>query len=143
MAFTGSAYNEKMTPDIARVQHFIRSTLGCGCPEEVLQWIECSQTETVPEHGLLLTRIDVGGRLLVYVVAGDVLPETAAEALPALLAAGLAERERAGFNRLRLVVAGDDPDAIRPLAECAFADSAPHDDRVHLHVVAIDDLPFG
>jgi hypothetical protein len=139
----GSAYNETMTPDLARVQHFIRTTLGCGCPEEVLQWIECSQSEAVPEHGLRLTRIDVGGRLLVYVVAGDVSPETAADALPALLAAGLAERQRAGFNRLRLVVAGEEPDAIRPLAERAFTASAPPDGRVHLHVVAVHELPFG
>jgi len=132
-----------MTPDLARVQHFIRTTLGCGCPEEVLQWIECSQSEAVPEHGLRLTRIDVGGRLLVYVVAGDVSPETAADALPALLAAGLAERQRAGFNRLRLVVAGEEPDAIRPLAERSFTASAPPDGRVHLHVVAVHELPFG
>jgi hypothetical protein len=132
-----------MTPDLARVQHFIRTTLGCGCPKEVLQWIECSHSEAVPEHGLRLTRIDVGGRLLVYVITGEVAPETAADALPALLAAGLAERQRTGFNRLRLVVAVDDPEAIRPVAERAFAAAAPHDDRVHLHVVAVDELPFG
>ncbi len=89
----------------------------------MLQWIECSRSEPVPEHSLLLTRIDVGGRLLVYVVEGEEAPETAANALPALMAAGLAERQRAGFNRLRLVVASNDPDAIRPHAEtriCGF-----------------------
>jgi hypothetical protein len=132
-----------MIPDLARMQHFIRSTLGCGCPEEVLRWIECSRSEPVPEHSLLLTRIDVGGRLLVYVVEGEEAPETAANALPALLAAGLAERQRAGFNRLRLVVASHDPDAIRPHAERVFADSAPRDENIHLHVVAVTELPFG
>ncbi len=132
-----------MTPDLARMQHFIRSTLGCGCPEEVLQWIECSRSEPVPEHALRLTRIDVGGRLLVYVVEGEEAPETAVNALPALMAAGLAERRRAGFNRLRLVVASDDPDAIRPHAERVFAASAPRDENIHLHVLAVDELPFG
>jgi hypothetical protein len=131
-----------MTHDLERMQHFIRETLGCGCPEEVLQWIECSHSQPVPEHSLLLTRIDVGGRLLVYVVEGDEAPESAVEALPALVAAGLAERDRAGFNRLRLVVASDDPETIGPLAERAFADSAPQDDRIHLHVVAGGELPF-
>jgi hypothetical protein len=131
-----------MTSDLERMQRFIRSTLGCACPEEVLQWIECSHSRPVAEHGLCLTRIDVGGRLLVYVVTGAVAPETAADALPGLLAAGLAERQRSGFNRLRLVVAGDDPEAIRPLAERAFAASVPHDDHVHLHVVADHELPF-
>jgi hypothetical protein len=132
-----------MTPDLTRMQHFIRSTLGCGCPEEVLQWIECSRSEPVPEHTLRLTRIDVGGRLLVYVVEGEEAPETAVNALPALMAAGLAERRRAGFNRLRLVVASDDPGAIRPHAERVFAASAPRDENIHLHVVAMSELPFG
>jgi len=131
-----------MTHDMARMRHFIRSTLGCGCPEEVLQWIECSRSEPIPEHDLMLTRIDVGGRLLVYVVRGDEVPEMTAAALPALMAAGLAERESAGFNRLRLVLASPEPDTILPLAERVFAESAPRDDKIHLHVVAADDLPF-
>ena len=126
-----------------RMQTFIRSTLGCGCPEEVLQWIECSRSESVPEHDLLLTRIDVGGRLLVYVLEGEEAPENAVRALPALLAAGVAERDRSGFNRLRLVVASDDPDAIAPLAQVVFSESAPEDDHVHLHIVSNHDLPFG
>jgi hypothetical protein len=131
-----------MTHDLATLQRFIRSTLGCGCPDEVLQWIECSHSEPVPDHNLLLTRIDVGGRLLVYVVEGDEPPEAAADALPALIAAGLTERDRAGFNRLRLVVASDDPDAILPVAERVFAESAPRDGNIHLHVVEAGDLPF-
>lgn len=131
-----------MIDDMARMQHFIRSTLGCGCPDDVLQWIECSRSEPVPEHDLMLTRIDVGGRLLVYVVEGNEAPEMTAGALPALMAAGLAERERAGFNRLRLVLASREPDAILALAERVFAESAPRDDKLHLHVVAADDLPF-
>jgi hypothetical protein len=126
-----------------RMHRFIRGTLGCGCPDEVLQWIECSRSEAVPEHDLLLTRIDVGGRLLVYVIEGEEAPENAVGALPALVAAGVAERDRSGFNRLRLVVASDDPEAIAPLARLVFGDSAPQDDHVHLHVVSIHDLPFG
>lgn len=125
------------------MQTFIRRTLGCGCPNEVLQWIECSRSESVPEHDLKLTRIDVGGRLLVYVIEGEERPENAVGALPAVLAAGVAERDRSGFNRLRLVVASDDPEAIAPLAQALFSDVAPHDERVHLHVVSIHDLPFG
>ena len=131
-----------MIPDLPRMQDFIRSTLGCGCPDEVLQRIECSRSEPIPEHHLTLTRIDVGGRLLVYVVEGDETPEMIADALPAVMAAGLAERERAGFNRLRLVLSSSEPDAVLPLAQRVFAESAPRDDKIHLHVVAVDDLPF-
>lgn len=125
------------------MQHFIRTTLGCGCPEEVLQWIECSHSQPVPDHGLTLTRIDVGGRLLIYVVEGDEEPERTTGAIPALIAAGLAERERTGFNRLRLVLATRDVDEILEAANRTFAEFAPRDDRIHLHVVAVEDLPFG
>ena len=131
-----------MTLDVDRMQHFIRTTLGCGCPDDVLQWIECSRSEPIPEHDLMLTRIDVGGRLLVYVVEGDEAPEMIAGALPALMAAGLAERERSGFNRLRLVLASPEPEELTTVAERVFAESAPRDDKLHLHVVAADVLPF-
>ena len=131
-----------MNPDLPRLRHFIRSTLGCGCPEETLQWIECSHSHGAPAHDLRLTRIDVGGRLLVYVIESDLGPDAAAAAVPAVVASGLVERARGGFNRLRIVVAGSDPDALRPLATAHFAASAPCDDHLHLHVVAIEDLPF-
>ena len=132
-----------MTPDLGRLQLFVRSTLGCGCPEEVLQWIECSQqSQANGDHELRLTRIDVGGRLLVYVIeaAGD--PAAAAAAVPTVIASGLVERARGGFNRLRIVVADPDVDAVRPLVEASFAASAPRDERLHLHVVATHVLPF-
>ena len=61
-----------MTPDLAELQHFVRDTLGCGCPDKVLEWIECSVTDAAPAHDIRLFRMDVGGRLLVYVIeSGD------------------------------------------------------------------------
>jgi len=132
-----------MIPDLARMHDFIRSTLGCGCPDEVLEWIECSQSEVDEDNDLRLTRIDVGGRLLVYVIEAERDPSAAAAAVPTVVASGLVERETGGFNRLRVVVATQDPDAIRPHVETSFAASAPLDDRIHIHVVATDNLPFG
>lgn len=137
-----ASYNRRVNPDLPRLRHFIRSTLGCGCPDETLQWIECSHSHGDPAHDLRLTRIDVGGRLLVYVIESDLGPDAAAAAVPAVVAAGLVERARGGFNRLRIVVAGSDPEALRPLAAAHFAASAPCGDNVHLHVVATEDLPF-
>jgi hypothetical protein len=131
-----------VNPDLPRLRDFIRSTLGCGCPDETLQWIECSHSHDAPAHDLRLTRIDVGGTLLVYVIESELGPDAAAAAVPAVVASGLVERASGGFNRLRIVVAGSDPETLRPLAAAHFAASAPRDDRVHLHVVANEDLPF-
>jgi hypothetical protein len=135
--------NEVVTIDqTSRLQTFIRSTLGCGCPDEVLRSIDCSHTALTHEQDSGLSRIDVGGQLLVYVLHASGNPHQIAATLPAIVASGLVERDGAGFNRLRIVVAADDPATFRPIVEQAFAQSAPADDRLHLHVVQVGDLPF-
>ena len=78
-----------------------------------------------------------------YVLHVTKNPHQVAAALPVVIAAGLVERDGGGFNRLRVVVAADDPAALRPIAERAFSESAPADDRLHLHVVQVGELPFG
>jgi len=132
-----------MTSDqSSRLESFVRSTLGCGCPEEVLRSIHLTHVETSIESDTLFTRLDVGGTLLVYVleVVGD--PLRAAAALPAFIASGIVERDGQGFNRLRVVLATDDPEGLLATAERIFSGSAPRDDRIHLHVVGISELPF-
>jgi hypothetical protein len=130
--------NEQTT----RLRTFIRSTLGCGCPDEVLEWIQCTHTEFNQEQDTRITRIDVGGQLLVYVLEIEGPDQRAAEALPAVIAAATVDRATSCFNRLRVVVALDDPDEMRPRIEASFDGSAPADDKVHLHVVSTTDLPF-
>jgi hypothetical protein len=126
----------------SRLRTFIRSTLGCGCPDEVLRSIDCSHTTVDCDQDTRVSRIDVGGQLLVYVLHASGNPHQVAAALPAIVASGLVERDGGGFNRLRVVVAADDPNAIRPTSERAFSESAPADNHLHLHVVHVGDLPF-
>ena len=118
---------------------FVREVLGCGCPEEVLRSIRADRGRLVPGLDVEVTRIDAGGRLLVYVV-----PAGAAERLETVIAAaveaGAGERDRRGFNRFRLVIAADDSAAIEPRARAAFAACEPRDERAHLHVVPLGEL---
>ena len=125
---------------IYRLQNFVRSTLGCGCDDEFLRSIRC--TRTGPGIDSPLTRLDVGGRLLIYVLTVDDDPRPAILALPAVIASGVVERDTEGFNRLRVVVATENPEELRERAEEVFAASAPMDDRIHLHVIEVSDLPF-
>lgn len=94
----------------------------------------------VPGLDVEVTRLDVGGRLLVYVV-----PAAAAQQLPALVAAavdaGVSERDRRAFNRFRLVLAADSPAALEQPARDALAACGRCDERVHLHVVSSAELP--
>ena len=130
------------TEQISRLRTFIRSTLGCGCPDDVLEWIQCTHTELTQEEDTRITRIDVGGRLLVYVLEIEGPDRRAEEALPAVIAAATVDRATSCFNRLRIVVAIDNPEEMRLRLEHTFSGSAPADDKVHLHVVSPTDLPF-
>lgn len=125
-----------------RLRGFIRNTLGCGCPDEVLDRIDYTRSDIAQEPVVKLTRIDVGGTLLVYVIEGEDDLNRLGDILPVILSTGLVERARREFNRLRVVVATSSPDRLRPALESLFSASAPADDKVHLHVVAIGDLPF-
>ncbi|MFV2071354.1 MAG: hypothetical protein ACC742_01695 [Thermoanaerobaculales bacterium] len=124
----------------ARLRHFVRSTLGCGCPEEVLQHITSSRFNLCARTPL--TRLDVGGRLLVYLFEAEEGTGISEAALREAVEHGVAERDRLGFNRLRIVVAADDPEALRPAVEGSFAVLEHSADRVNLHLVATSDLPL-
>lgn len=114
---------------------FVRETLGCGCPDEVVARTVLDRS-AAGEPGL-----DVGGRLLVRVLASDDrdrLVGTFAATVERLRA----ERDRRGFNRLRLVVVLPDRQAALARAlETELGAIAVGDDRVHLHAVAPGVLP--
>ncbi len=119
----------------SELERFARETLGCRCEAEVFARVE-DEPSPLPALPEIRRRIAVGGRLLIYLVeAPDAM--RAASGLAAWVKTGLAERDGRGMNRLRLVVALDDP---RPEAvamiESAFRWLPDLDDRVHLHVLA-------
>jgi hypothetical protein len=117
-------------------ERFVRGTLGCGCADEVFRRVTVERDLAVG-HRRLAWRIDVGGRLLVYVLEPDG-PADLDEGLEALVRAGRAERDAAGFNRLRVVVAADDPAPLAAPAQALFGRSGAVDERVHLHVIGPD-----
>jgi hypothetical protein len=119
-------------------QRFVRDTLGCGCPDEVLSKIECRQGLAGPSYPY--NRLDVGGRLLVLIVC-DPQSGSVRKIVRELVNLGLEERDRLAFNRLRLVLASTNPGAISGAAEAAFAACNLPDDRVHLHTLSSGELP--
>jgi len=122
-------------PATPAFERFARETLGCRCGAEVFAWVE-DELSPLPALPEIRRRIAVGGRLLVYLTQPPD-PVRAASGLGAWVAAGLAERDGRRMNRLRLVVALDDPspEAVA-LIESAFRGLPDLDDRVHLHVLA-------
>ena len=117
---------------------FIKQTLGCNCPDEVFSNIEC-QTD-IPCSGIMLDmKINVGNRLLVYIVTLND-PDSLRRILPVLVAAGKKERDGAGFNRFRLVLAADDVNAIEKEAEKIF-NSLNEDEKIYLHTLPGKSIP--
>jgi len=113
---------------------FVRETLGCGCPDEIVARIAVESSEA-GERGL-----DVGGRLMVRVLATDD-PERVIETFPATVERLRAERDRRGFNRLRLVLAPPGSELLGDRLAAVMDGLAAADDRVHLHVAGAGDLP--
>jgi len=116
---------------------FVRHTLGCKCPDEVFEQIEYQDGETLGNTGE--RSITLGGRLLIYIWETND-PFLIKSNLPAVLSRGRNERDRRGLNGFRAVIATDDIDGIGPLAKQLFQDLSNKDDKVHLHVVHVDDV---
>jgi len=117
------------------IKAFVQNTLGCACPEDVFETIEYRQEPGDPcEAKIWDKRINVGNRLLIYIVNIDEEPSLA-DNIQSVLAAGVSERNSKGFNRFRLVLVSPDCDATRHSAEKIFNESAHHDEKTHLHIV--------
>lgn len=121
-----------------KIKDFVQKTLGCGCPEEVFQKIDC-QTSIQIRDISIRNRINIGNRLLIYVVEmnnTDLLKNI----LPILIDTGKKDRDILGFNRFRLVLATDSLDQITQVAEALFRDIH-KDEKVHLHIITKDSIP--
>jgi hypothetical protein len=121
------------------IVRFVRQTLGCRCPDEVFNQIECQSGGQFAGKAPYSKRILVGRRLLIYIWETNDPAVFEAE-LPALVAAGKNERDRYGFNRFRAVIVTEDVARITPYAQRIFRDSRDRDDRVHLHIVHPDNV---
>ena len=84
--------------------------------------------------------LDVGGRLLVRVLASDDL-DALVDEFPDLVQRSRAERDRRGFQRLRMVVAHRDAAVVADVLSQMLQVLAAGDDRVHIHAVADSEIP--
>jgi hypothetical protein len=122
---------------MGKIKPFVQQTLGCSCPEEVFSHIDCRLN--IPVGRILLShKINVGNKLLIYIVE---LKDSYSlkDALTSLIYAGKKERDTAGFNRFRLVLASDKTQLMKKHAFDIF-DALEKDERVHLHVVHKDEV---
>jgi hypothetical protein len=125
--------------DRQSIEHFVRTTLGCQCPDEVFESIAIERAPT-PDTALPHTRLAIGERLLIHVFEAPSVKATAA-AVSKLATQGRTERDAKQYNRYRLVIASAHPTQVLDDARTSFASVAGTDERAHLHVLATDQLP--
>jgi hypothetical protein len=129
-----------MTPaDRQSIEHFVRGTLGCKCPDDVFESIKILRAPT-PTAATPHTRLVIGERLLIDVVEAQAV-KAAGTTVTRLARKGLADRDAQHYNRYRLVVASDHPTQLLADAKASFASAAGDDPRAHLHILATDQLP--
>jgi len=120
------------------IKTFVKQTLGCACPEEVFEHIDCKSNIQLNDI-LLSNKINIGNRLLIYIVDTN-KPGSIKNILPLLFNAGIKERDSLGFNRFRLVLVTDKVDEIKEVAESLFT-TINKDEKVHLHIVHQEKVP--
>ena len=130
---TGDAVPMDAADELIR---FVRETLGCGCPDEVLAGIVVDRSRH-GEDGL-----DVGGRLLVRVLTEE-NTDRLIEVFPDTVERLRDERDRRGFRRVRLVVTRPRPEVLREVLEAMLHVIVAADERVYVHVIADGELPVG
>lgn len=126
-----------------RVKEFVRSTLGCQCPEDVFDNVDCVDNFTAAGGSVVKARINVGNRLLVYVV--EVSRKVEMAYVSDLLREGMVERDARGFNRFRLALCTDDRDSVLSMIKDISPEADGNgssmetamglDERVHVHVL--------
>lgn len=123
--------------DNVRIKTFVQKTLGCNCPEEVFDSIDCRSRIRISRDVVLDYSITIGSRLLVYVVEAS-SQTFVEENLALLVATGQKERDTRGLNRVRLVIFSD-ADMDRESLQAQFAGQKERDEKIHLHILRKED----
>lgn len=121
------------------IEHFVRATLGCKCPDEVFRSISLDRLRAA-DGATPYRRLIVGNRLLIYILEAAA-SGVADGALADLATRGCHERDERGYNRFRLVITCDDPEPASAAAQHAFDRVAGDDPRAHLHCLPRALLP--
>lgn len=116
---------EQITP-------FVRQVLGCQCPQELFEQIETSIEQ---QGGLQYQRILIGQHLLVYLLGVDQV-HGSYDVVSELLQAGITERDRQGYNRMRLVLLGSLTQEQAAVFVEAVKELTDSDPKAHLHLIA-------
>jgi hypothetical protein len=119
------------------IRQLVTEKLGCHCPEEVFRHIDIQHGPVVAEGLKLTKRINIGSRLLIYLLEVDDTRKFK-ENLDKLLDTGIKDRDVNKFNRIRIVIITNRKNDYKEYAN-EFS-KLNKDDRAHLHILGADEI---
>ena len=123
------------------LKQFVKSDLGCSCPDEVFDTIRKSSYVEL-EPGLSADCVyEIGNRLLIFIIHVK-NPESLESNLPKFIKHGKTWRDDEGLNRFRLVILIDNSKAVEKKAKKIFAKYAKKDKKLHLHLKSKDSCEY-
>jgi hypothetical protein len=126
--------------NVSAIKSFVKNTLGCTCPDEVFNQIECKEEYNPGSNLPCCKRLLVGNRLLIYLWHID-SPDVMRANLVLMTESGKNERDDKGYNRFRLVLSTSCPEELDAAAKRLFDPLAINDEKLHLHIVNVGELP--
>ncbi len=119
------------------IKRLVTEKLGCRCPEEVFRHIDIQHEPVVAEDLKLTKRINIGNRLLIYLLKVDDSQDIN-KILEKLLDTGIKDRDVNKFNRIRIVIIVDRKNDYEKYA-VEFS-KLNKDDKAHLHILGPDEI---
>ncbi len=117
------------------IVYFAKHVLGCGCDNSVFNSIE-QEDHSILDCGVKLkNKIVIGERLMIYVADSN---ELRPDDVRNVITEGMNERDRKGYNRLRLAVVMPDVNGNASAYLGEFGCMPGKDDRTHIHIVSED-----
>ena len=121
------------------IKTFVINKLGCNCPSEVFNIIECEKDIRLDQNFNLNYKINIGNRLLIYIIEIND-KEFLRQNLLKIVAHGIDERNKNNFNRFRLVIISNDIDESDKSGQRLFNTILKGDQKAHLHIVRKKDF---
>jgi len=119
----------------AEIVNFAVHILGCGCDKSVFDSIEKEENIILNCGIRLRKKIVIGKRLLIYIADADKLRP---EDIMNVIKEGVSERNRMGYNRLRLAIITPDANGISSSYLSEFGILMEKDDKTNIHIVSED-----
>jgi hypothetical protein len=117
------------------IKSFVKSDLGCECPDDVFNYIKFEKNARLEYDFKVDYAITIGNRLLIFIQEVQDIKQ-AEQILEILVRHGKSWRDDEDLNRFRLVVVTSSPKKMEKKIFTKFNKLKNKDEKVHLHVLS-------